>query len=544
MENPLPTSKQKLVAILLSVPFFAAPIEAAPAAEVTPEEQQIDALSYDILHKEIDLERYYLHYRVKGTEQPKWRRLRYYALQVASTSTGLACNIIFTKLAKEGLKAPGVQNFGKGDADTDDTPETAQEAANDFEAPEVAAPQTQGSNGPVGGGALSTQARSTNSSNSSGTANRITPNESSDASEPDTNNQVKAAFVLNTISTGLDGASNTIELGSNLLTCLKNKKLKTDPASTVNNVIARIKEIDQLILERDSIVQKNPFLPEAPIYQAEGRVLKAFRNWCLSEFADVYAEVKSTQSSSNVYYVLALAADAMYLTGSILGLRALSPGKDNLNGPAIINSIVGDSIYMSSVPVSTVAGSLLYKYHRNKLEDKLKQELENNEPDAKAAMAQLNKVIQSADIKTLRRARSIQVRASAYLLWAGRYDRYIDKELVELRHQSKVAHQGEVSGPVLSGSFLATDILAAIGFYRFPNDARRGSSLAYAGSIASTSASSTSLFLTNYNLFSEILHRRKLKKQGILPEQLLAERFQTLDQLDIMIRPKGSSEKL
>lgn len=535
---------KKVVLVLLSFQLLAFPLTAY-SEEITPDEQRIESLSYQILHKEIDFERFYLQYRVDGTREPKWRRLRYYALQVGATSTAMACNIIFTKLSKEGLKAPGVQNFGKADADTDDEPDSPEEAARSVEVEEVAEPEQPSGSNDAAGGPRALPRRSTTNRITSGTANRITPNQSSeDSSEPDTNGQVRAAFVMNTISTCLDGASNAIELSSGIYTWLKNKKNKTDPASTVKKVIARIKEIDQLIAERESLVQKHPDLPAASIHRAEGRVLKTFRDWCLSEFADVYAEVKSTHSSCNVYYALALAADGMYLAGSVLGLKALRAGKENLNGPAITNSIVGDSLAVSSVPVSTVAAKLLYKYHRNKLEDKLKQELGQIEGDAKAAMAELNKEILSADVSALRRARSVRERASAYLLWAGRYDRYIDRELDELRHQGRVALQGELSGPMISGSYLATDILAAIGFYKFPNDARRASALSYAGSITSISANSASLFLTNYNMVSEIMHRRKLRKKGLLPEQLLADRFKTLDQLDSLIRPLAAKPSL
>lgn len=535
---------RKIVLLFISLQLAVFPV--AIAENVTADEERIENLSGQILHREIDLERFYLKYRVFGTKEPKWRRLRYYALQVGATSTALACNIIFLKLSKDGLKAPGVQNFGKADADTDDAPESAEEAARSAPAPDTSSGGDDGGGGSNGGGASSDSSGGGNGSKrvsskvSAGVANRIEPQGpkgSSDADEPDSTRQVQAAFILNLISTVLDGASQGIELGSSIYTSIKNKMNKNDPSSTVEKVIDRVKEIDALLAERDALVQKNKDLPTASIHQAEGRVLKTFRDWCLSEFADVYAEVKSTHSSCNVYYGLALAADGAYLAGSILGLKATSPGKEYLNGPAIQTAIIGDSIGITSAPGSALAAKVLYKYHRKKLEKKLQQRLGDHEENAKAAMAELNKEILSTDTSTLRRARSVRERASAYLLWAGRYDRFIDRELDELRHQNKVALQGELSGPMISSSYLACDILAAIGFYKFPNDARRASSLAYAGTICSDAGNSASLFLTNYFLINEIMHRRKLKKKGMLPEQLLADRFKTLDQLDVLIDP-------
>jgi hypothetical protein len=53
-----------------------------------------------------------------------------------------------------------------------------------------------------------------------------------------------------------------------------------------------------------------------------------------------------------------------------------------------------------------------------------------------------------------------------------------------------------------------------------------------AGGIASTVGSASSLALTNYLLIDQLRYQKKMRAKGLLPEQLLAARLKTLDELD------------
>lgn len=509
-----------LAFIYIKISFCPA-IGLAKTRQITYEEQRIEDLTTEILHKEIDLERFYLQYRILGTKEPRYRRLRYFLMQVASASCTLGSNIKFTQLAKQGLKAPGVTAFGLGDADPDgDTTDTTQSREASPGASEQQTLDWQGAN-------------LKSSASQSGQASMQTA--ASSKLEADTTNVLRQSIILGMVGILLDAGSSVVELSSNAYTALHNQKTGCSPAAAIRTVVARIKEIDQLSKERDSIIESNPALPAIAINKAESRVLKSFRDWCLSEFADIYADVKSTQSSSNVYYVLDIVSDSLYLASALIGIKSLTPGKANLGGPAINTAIVGDCFGIISAPASTIAGNRLWTYWRNKLKSKLKEELNDKQDEFKEAMFKLERELASSDISVLAATASVNNRVSAYLLWSARSDRYIDQQLTESRHQSRVALQGELSGPFISGTYLAQDILANIAFYRYPNNIRRGSSLAYAGSIGSVAGSGTSLALTNWNLLSELIHRRKLHKQNALPEDLLDERLRTLNALDALI---------
>lgn len=458
---------------------------------------------------EIDFERCYLQYRLYGSKDPKFRRMRYFMLQLASGSTGLASNILFTKVSKEALHSNDA-DFGKGD------PNVGEGSAVASSIDEESTPSLQASSSNTNTG---TQAPPATAGNT----------------EDFTIKELKSAFVLSLISTALDASSSIVEMTSNGYTAIQNIRKKLSPKDSLANTRARIETIDALFAKREALINQNPESSRNGVNSAETRVLKNFRDWCLAEYADVYATVKSTQSSYNIYYALDIASAGWYLASSALGLKALHAQHENLAGPSCISAIVGDSLGISAVPLSTWGGSWLYNYYRNRLKKDLKQDLKDTEIEAKASLENLNKELASADIALLESTKSLRDRIAVYVLWYSRYDKTLSKQLDELRHQAKVAHQGLIAGPLISGSSLAADILATVAFYGVPNRPKAGATLTYAGGLTATAASGFTIGLTNYNLASELLHRRKLKKLNTLPTQLLAERLKTLEDLEKLL---------
>ncbi len=435
--------------------------DVACASAPIDDEILIDSLTNDIVHRQLDLERYYLKYRVHGTKEPKWRRARYFGLQVSSAMCGLASNFTQIGLSGSHMKDPEKISI-KGS---------------------------------------------------------------------------RQGLEVGMVGIVLDGGSSVVELCSNGLTALKNIKNGTSPGAAVKNVVARVKVIDALLAERDALVKKHPELAATNVYQAEGRVLKSFRDWCLSEFADVYADVKSSQASANVYYALDIAADSVYMASQILAIKSLTNDEHSI--PSTNTGIVGDSIGIASAPASTKSYNIMYKFWRKRLAKRMQEDLIKSEDETKAAMGELNKELSSKDVSVLEAAGSVQNRVSVYLLWSGRYDQYIQQGLVDQRHQNKVALQGELSGPAISGTYLAQDILSSVALKEFARRPRAQNNLYLAGSISAAAGTAASLALTNYWLFDQIRYRRKMAAKGMLPEQLLAARLKTLDELDARIFHSG-----
>ncbi len=453
--------------------------------EVTAEEAQVEKLTNQAFHKLVDLERYYLQYRKIGNATPKFRRIRYYLLQVASTSCTLASNIMLTDVARKGLK-DRVTDFGRGDADVD---------------------QSSGTQG--------------NAPPASGVDN--------------TTGEVRRALVLAMIGTVLGPGSSLLELCSNGYTAAKNLKQGKNPATAVKNVQVRVREIDALLAERKNFMDAHPELRALQINKAEHDVLQCFRDWCVSEFVDVYSDVKAGQSGANVFYTLDVTAGGLSLAGQILGLKSLRPGKDNLAGPSATVSVVGDGFSLISAPASAYAGKKFKSYWKKRVQGQFKDHLNYGETEVKASIAQLRRVVGDADESRVSASCDVESRLAGYLMWSSRYDDIINREYIELSHRGKVAHQGQKVGPLIAGTGLTQDLFADVAFYGYPNNDRKGASLAYAGSITALSGNAAALAYTNYNFVSEYFYRRKLRSKRLLPQQLLDERLRLLDHIDLML---------
>jgi len=332
----------------------------------------------------------------------------------------------------------------------------------------------------------------------------------------------------------LDAGSVGLEFGSNGYTALKNILLKKSPGAAVKEVIKRVQEIDSLRAQRDALVAKFPDSDLGRVYQVEGRVLKCFRDWCLSEFADVYSDIKSLQSSYNVYYALDLAADSLYLASYLLSLKSFK--SDRFTSPSVVTGIVGDGLGIASAPASCRSYYLFARYWRQRLQKKFQESLKDAEADAKVAMSELNREVSTKDISILEGTTSVQNRTSAYALWSARYDKSIDESLEDIRHNNKVALQGELTGPLISGTYLSQDVLGMASISnRLRNRDRAQNNLLLAGAVSSTAGTGLSLGLTTYWLYDDIRHRTRMRKKGELPEQILARRLKTLDELDSML---------
>src|SRR5688572_15544503 len=95
---------RKIAAVFLSLQFLF-PLTALGAMPAD-EERQIDAITNQILHQEIDLERYYLQFRVHGSKIPKTQRIRFAASQLSSAAVGLASSLWIVKICGSNIHHP------------------------------------------------------------------------------------------------------------------------------------------------------------------------------------------------------------------------------------------------------------------------------------------------------------------------------------------------------------------------------------------------------------------------------------------------------
>lgn len=326
------------------------------------------------------------------------------------------------------------------------------------------------------------------------------------------------------------GGSSAIELASNVSTTVKNKIKKADPKSAAKNIHSRLQEIDSLMAQRNSLIEQIENKEGVEILQAEGRILKYFRDWCLNEFADIYADAKSYQASNSVYYVLDIASATLYGASYLIALRAID--KPHLFNPSAKVGIVGDAFGIASAPVSSWTYSYLYKHHRKKLGKNFKEKLYDPEEIAKSEILALRTKVEASNALSKSLLDNIHARLSIIDFWSCEYDDYIAKTTVEDRRFNKVALQSTISGPIISTAFLAQDIMALVAANSLKNKVMKATTVGFISTIPPLVASGASLMLTSYWAADEGIHQYILKKKGGTPEQLIAKRFAALQEME------------
>mgnify|MGYP003384397791 CR=1 FL=1 len=330
------------------------------------------------------------------------------------------------------------------------------------------------------------------------------------------------------------GGSSAIELASNVSTAVKHKVKKIDPKSTAKNIQSRLEEIDSLIAQRNALIQQIENKEGVEILEGEGRILKYFRDWCLNEFADIYADAKSYQASNSIYYVLDVASASLYGASYLISLRALD--KPHLFNPAAKVGIVGDGFGIVSAPLSSWSYSYLYKHHRKKLGINMKEKLYDPEEIAKTEIVALKSKIEKSDALSKPLLSNILARLSLIDFWSCEYDDYISKTTVEDRRFQKVALQSNISGPLISTAFLAQDIMALVAANSLKNNLMKSTTVGFISTIPPLVASGASLLLTSYWAADEGIHQHILKKKGHTPEQLIEKRFAVLGEMETKLQ--------
>lgn len=343
-------------------------------------------------------------------------------------------------------------------------------------------------------------------------------------------NTTKVGF----IGVVFQGGSSAIELASNISTTIKHKVKKVDPKSTAKNIQTRLNEIDSLMAQRSSLVEQIENKEGADILRAEGRVLKYFRDWCLNEFADIYADAKSYQASNSVYYVLDIASATLYGASYLISLRALD--KPHLFNPSAKVGIVGDGFGIASAPVASWTYSYLFKYHRKKLGKNMNENFYDPEETAKAEILALKSRVERSQALSQSLLDNIHARLSLIDFWSCEYDDFIAKTTLEDRRFQKVALQSNISGPIISTAFLAQDIMSLVAANSLKNKPMKATTLGFISTIPPLVASGASLLLTTYWAVDEGIHQHILKKKGHLPDQLVARRFATLGEVETKIQ--------
>ncbi len=345
---------------------------------------------------------------------------------------------------------------------------------------------------------------------------------------------LKSAVRVELIGSIIGGASSATELCSNGFIAWKNSKHKRNPGSALLAMKNTVQEIRTLLARRAELIGQEKSNPAYNIYIAEGRLMQDYCDWCIYEFAKIYADAKSYQAGANVYYFLNTASNSLY--GAAGGLALKGFDHPQYTSSSIVTAIIGDGISIVSAPAGLIAQKCLKKHYFKMVYKKLSEKIYDVEMASDDSRLRLHKYVEAADPNVLDRVGPIKHRLEAYDLWDQRYDDYMNQETKQLRRHDKIALQSVIYGPIISGTFLAQDVLGAAAWYGNRRRPKTANNLAFAGFITAGAGSAVGLTASTYYYVDEYLERRRLKREGNLPEQLLQKRLKTLDEVEAMIR--------
>ena len=365
--------------------------------------------------------------------------------------------------------------------------------------------------------------------------------------------ELRKANVCGLLGSAFEGGSSALELGSNALIAAKNKRRGNDPATSKRIAMERLDVIDSFLAQRADLTVQLRSSNDFPAYECEGKLLKACRDRCALEFADLYGDTKAYQSSNNIYYVLDVAGCSTYVASYVLALKGLRDVR--YNGPSIITAIVADVVFVPAAQVYSYSYKWLYKHSRNRFLQDAKQQDYDAHNKAREILLQLKAnsegVTSSAAPSVAPSATSATAKISAeltdrlskrlaiYELWAKTYDTFISKKQLDLNRLERVARQSNISGPAIAGAFLAADIIGLNANYRLMHNARASNANVFAGGVATTLASTVDLGFTTGWYCGDLVHNHNLRKRQALPEQLIQQRIRTADELDAIMAAKS-----
>lgn len=470
-----------LIALLFCIePCFAVALDATVSEQTGEEQARIGALTDRILLELIDLERYYIDYRMYASREPPTRQTRYFVAQQAAAGLSLASSLVSMIEPAKHLSDPARVD------------------------------------------------------------SRV----------------LKRGNHCGLVGVILQGGSSALELGSNTYTAVKNKVKGRDPASSLAEVKKRVASIDALRDKRDAAIEEltgsdvdsdEDYVADTPggvaaLYKLEGNLLKHLRDWCIFEISEVYADIKSYEASNSVYYALDTASAATY--GASYAYTYKGYRRPEHFGHASIVGIVGDGIGIASAPASSWSYNYLYKRNKRRFDRVMSEKAVDAENICKKQIKALRHQVVGSDAHFLEQFGAVRTRMEVYTVWASRYDDYVAKHMIDLRHSDNVALQSNYAGPAISSAYLAQDIAGVITSYRYGNDLKKANDLTFAAAIPVTVAASASLALSTYWYVDHLRFKARLEREHATPQQLLTQRLKTLDDLTSLMRRQELDRKL
>lgn len=325
------------------------------------------------------------------------------------------------------------------------------------------------------------------------------------------------------------GSGSCLELASNALLSLKNKKQGFNPHSANSYVFSHLEQLDALLMEREALVLAHKERADYPRALAEGKVLRDLRNTFVDEYAHFHSDARGYATFANVFYGLNAITYSIGATAVGVAYRAVK--KPKLNGPANILFIVDGALFMASPLLATALGTLVRKRSYHAVLAQGKQDKGYDPAQLSSDRKRLEELSSTAN-GTLMPSQPALIRTAIYGESEDRFRKQIDNETAIARHLEKVAVQGTVMGPVIGGTLLTQGILGTTGYYKYTFRPRPQINRFFYGSVVGTVGGGLAVAGTGAWFVASTIYQERLRREHRLPSQLINDRLAYLAGLE------------
>lgn len=339
------------------------------------------------------------------------------------------------------------------------------------------------------------------------------------------------------IGQAITGTSSAVQLLQNLNHTRIATKNGYSPAAATETVKGYATTIDGLLAERANLLSGPNLLRSKELFELQGRLLAHIKGQLIFEFKNWSVGSRFGEWSENTFYAIDSAQGFTQMSSSICSLQGFS--KREYGGGAAITGLVGNALVTCNPIIRTAVGHAVAKMERNRLNKVFPQERPRKIDDVLAEYNLAN------DPREADESSSLETKELAFLIRrTEELDGPLDKEVEHVRKLRRIADQQAISGPLIGLTGVTRSVLNTVAYYQStPSGSANyertrvvGNQLNLTGRIVQSTGQAYSLINTPYTEVKHYLYKRRLKKAGQLPKQLLAQRLDRLDELEKRVK--------
>jgi hypothetical protein len=338
---------------------------------------------------------------------------------------------------------------------------------------------------------------------------------------------LKASLVTSIIA----GSGSGLELASNSLMAMRNKKRGYDSRGATEHVASEIKILDELLEQREALVEANKDHAAYDTAKYEGTILREMRIAMLYEYGQFNRSITRYRTYENIFYAFNIPTNVIGAISSYYGVRGVANPK--FNGPSNMLFVISGALTTVSPLLSTVGANIAGRIASHRL-SKLAKEEPYNPAELSVNAKRLEDALQILD-PTGTKYPSAVWRASEYTKDIEQSSRQLRNEARLMNHLEQVAVQSNVIGPPIGGTLLAQGILGTVGHYQY-GDTLKELDLNYKGAVTGLVGTSTAVGVTAAGYLAGSYYFHQMKKKNRLPRQIIGERLKFLDGVEKTVK--------